>query len=1389
MQKELDDALDSRLKTLRQIWQQMGLSEEECLERELAVLQSAAAVLSEMELKEKNLLLRIVNEVEIKKRQIELLESELGLQKHDITFQEEMNPPLIGSLTQYSESVGLLETEKCKRMQLYKELENKMMKVCSRLGEVYEKLSKEHVPTVIELKELGERLERKIALFSSRCEYVPENTAHRELFFGYSNIALSNQTMADAKHFYDEMRAKQDENMKRDEITHEERLLRLHQCWDKCKIPKCDRTEFLQLMSVKSRSEADRIFEDEIRRLSNYYNLRKEIFEQVDNWLDLWNKKVQAQEHARNICAGEISESKEHGSLDEQLIEMQLNIKRSVDAWRRKNPGQKLCAFDEAFLHNEGYFHLLHAKMSRDKADIQQFRMIADQLRRELYIKRVLVSEAAKDLIKFVTEHQREDVLVSGFTSLKENPFRPKMLMADHILFALFSAFALCMAVDRGNFKQCSQSSFCRRQKEFNPGTSPYNVLPSSVSVKGSTLTAKVVDQRDSGRFTLRVINIPGGVARLILEEENPLRQRYRPLHALIQQPEEEKFTNTNVGSMEAVLESSTGHKVVITYSPLRVDLFSAGQLVISFNAGGLLNYERFTGNKAKPGSPKGDEPTSSTAEDEKHVGHTDGAAHEATEFDRAGHAVGDDANARSKEIVQETPAADLDEGLWVEHFKTHADSKPYGPNSVAADINFIGFRHVYGVPEHSDSVALRDTNQTDPYRLYNLDVFEYEVGNTMALYGSVPYIIAHNAQRTVGAFWLNSAEAWFDIGLDQHSSGLIGNLLSKFYHSKDVAVAKTHWMFESGIVDLFLLAGPTCSDVFRQYSTLTGATPIPPLFSLGYHVSRWNYVDTEDVRNVDANFDLFDIPYDTIWLDIEYPDGKRYFTWDPVKFANSEEMIKNLSAKGRKMVVVIDPHVKKDESWELYKEARDKDFYVKDKDGNVYEGWCWPGNSVYPDFANPAVREWYAHKYDLAEFKGSTEDLFIWNDMNEPSVFSGPEVTMPKDNLHFGNVEHREIHNTFALLNHMTTYKGLIDRSKGRKRPFILTRGFFIGSQRYAAVWTGDNTAEWSHMKISIPMVLTLGLAGIPFAGADIGGFFRNPDEEMIVRWHQVGAFHSFYRLHSELNTRRREPWVFSEKTRELIRNALRLRYSLLPYWYNLFYEHSVSGWPIMRPLWTMFPDDEHTFSEEEQFMVGNALMVMPVVQAGISSVNVYLPGKNSVWYDWDTQLPSSGPGVVQVFTPLEKIPLFIRGGCILPIRDRIRRASSLSRHDPITLLIALNKEGTFANGTFYLDDGESFDYKNGKYLHRYFEYTGDQRSGKLLSKSLDEKSRFPTDVTIEKVIVYGMRFYPRVVHLFDGDYTPAPLTFSYDNKRMTLTVRRPAVSVTSDFRLDVHS
>ncbi|KRY38687.1 Neutral alpha-glucosidase AB [Trichinella spiralis] len=998
-----------------------------------------------------------------------------------------------------------------------------------------------------------------------------------------------------------------------------------------------------------------------------------------------------------------------------------------------------------------------------------------------------------------------EQVNLLFFSVVFKFTSKMRLFLTTFIFIALLCQVA---AVDRSKFKNCAQSSFCRqcayfrRQRNFKPTISPYSILPQSVSVSGSGFHAEI--QCGKGRSLLKMTlqNLQVGAVRLIIDEKEPLRERFRPLQALNGEPVTSDFISTEIGSDMAVLKVAANKEVVVMFKPLRLDMFVDKNLVMSFNGDGRFNFETF---KEKPkelednAEPKPltlfnrlfDYVQTSVLKWLKPLQSEQNPADEASEnkkyeqnqgvaYDRDGNPINDAEHPLEEGGGVEQNAHEEEEdtdGLWTEHFHTFTDSKPYGPSSVAADISFIGFRHVFGLPEHADSLVLRDTNQTDPYRLYNLDVFQYEVDSPMALYGAAPYMIAHSAKATVGAFWLNSAEGWFDVSYEPDDSSLLKNLFSRFFANDKLPVAKTHWMFETGSVDIFFLFGPKPDDIFRQYSTLTGVNPLPPYFALGKHVSRWNFIDMNDVRQTDAGYDLHDIPYDVIWLDIEHTYGKRYFTWDPIKFSNPAEMIRNISAKGRKMVAVVDPHIKKDENWDLYQEALEKDYYVKDVNNRVYEGWCWPGAAVYLDFLNPEVRKWYANKYQFSEYKGSTEDLYVWNDMNEPSVFSGPEVSMPRDNIHFGGLEHREVHNVYGLFHHMSTFDGLYQRSNGKKRPFVLTRSFFIGSQRYANVWTGDNAAQWSHLRISNPMVLSLGIAGFPFTGADIGGFFGNPDEELIVRWYQVGIFHSFFRVHSELNTRRREPWFFSEQTKALLRDIVRLRYSLLPYWYTGCYEHTKNGWPIVRPMWTEFPTDTALFNEEKQFMIGRCLMARPVTEPGESSVHVYLPDEKSEWYDWFTHIPIVGPGVVQVATPLEKIPLFVRGGCIVPIKERMRRSSGLSHQDPFTLIMALNKDGTFANGTLYLDDGDSYEYKNGQYLYQYFVYSGDKKSGSLMSTTMHPNANYNTNAWIEKIVILGLQFYPTDVHVFRADYVPKKLNFVFDNQKMMLTIRKPEV------------
>ncbi|KHJ82293.1 glycosyl hydrolase, family 31, partial [Oesophagostomum dentatum] len=261
----------------------------------------------------------------------------------------------------------------------------------------------------------------------------------------------------------------------------------------------------------------------------------------------------------------------------------------------------------------------------------------------------------------------------------------------------------------------------------------------------------------------------------------------------------------------------------------------------------------------------------------------------------------------------------------------------------------------------------------------------------------------------------------------------------------------------------------------------------------------------------------------------------------------------------------------------------------------------------------------------------------------------------MDKNCLHHGGVEHREIHNMYGFLQHSSTFQGQLDRTGGKDRPFILTRSAFVGSQRTTAIWTGDNTAEWSHLAIAAPMLLSLSVSGVPFVGADIGGFFGNPDEQLLTRWYQAAAFQPFFRAHAHIDTKRREPWLFSKETLDAIRQAIRRRYALLPYWYALFREHALTGNPPMRPIFFEFPNEEKHFEEEKAWMVGNALLVRPVVDKDTYNVNVDLPGgesnfsKGTRWYEWESGVERA-PGSTYVDVPITHVPVFQRGGTIVP-------------------------------------------------------------------------------------------------------------------------------------------
>ncbi len=674
----------------------------------------------------------------------------------------------------------------------------------------------------------------------------------------------------------------------------------------------------------------------------------------------------------------------------------------------------------------------------------------------------------------------------------------------------LLAAASLVNSVDRSKFRTCAQSSFCSRARKQAAAAaeSAYKLDPASVQPISSTGAEAILVNTNNGvKFRLEIQAVQDRTFRTRVREAFPLKERFETPEVLVEDaPKLAQARLAEQSDSGFTLWNEQGDKVVVQAEPFRVDYYSDGILVLSANARGLFRFEH-TRQKKNAGEQQQEQ-------DEEYQ-----KALEEEEEDLDNISEEDDDMQVEKKKEQEAPAPppaqetndEEDEpGMWEESFGGNTDSKPSGPQSVAMDFAFVGIDHVYGIPEHADRFDLPDTSSGDPFRHYNLDVFEYELWNPMALYAAIPVMVGHNKERTVGMFWLNAAETWIDIKKSSQG-GVLGSLTNLV--SQQAARTDTHWMSESGVIDVFVMLGPKPADVSRQYAALTGPTPLPPTFSTAYHQCRWNYNDQDDVRTVAEKFDENDIPMDVMWLDIEHTDGKKYFTWDGRKFSDSLGMIKNLSSVGRKLVTIVDPHIKKDSGYWVHTELQSLGLYVKNKEDKDYEGWCWPGASYYPDFLNPAARQYFADQYHLDKYEGTNLDVYTWNDMNEPSVFNGPEVTMPKDMVHIGGVEHRDVHNIYGHLYVMATFKGHLQRSGGKLRPFILTRSAFAGTQRYAAIWTGDNTAEWGHLEASVPMCLSLSIAGMSFCGADVGGFFGNPGGELFVRWYQAASLMPFFR------------------------------------------------------------------------------------------------------------------------------------------------------------------------------------------------------------------------------------------------------------------------------------
>jgi alpha-glucosidase len=551
---------------------------------------------------------------------------------------------------------------------------------------------------------------------------------------------------------------------------------------------------------------------------------------------------------------------------------------------------------------------------------------------------------------------------------------------------------------------------------------------------------------------------------------------------------------------------------------------------------------------------------------------------------------------------------------------------------------------------------------------------------NSDPIYQSCPFQIAIRTAdgSSHGIFYDNTHYSIFDIGGKKRPATTVYS--------------------ERGPLSYYVLAGPGIKDVTEQFSYLTGRYELPPSWVLGHHHSRWEENESEErILKLANEFRNRHIPCDTLHLDIGHMEGCRCFTWNKKTFPNAKDFIEKLHKQKFRVAIITDPGLKYDPEWEIYKQGAEKGYFCKDKNGKIFHAPVWPGPSAFPDFTSPEVCDWWGTLYK--NYTDIEVDGF-WIDMNEPSLFT-LKRTIPVAIGHRGGgdlpaMDHRRAHNIYGFLMARASASGL-KRLRPNERYFLFTRSSFAGIQRYASSWTGDNRSSWLHFKLSIPMILNMGLSGQPMTGPDTGGFWDDGNGELLARWMAVSAFYPFSRNHTSNGTIQQEVWCFGDEVEKICKKYLELRYSLLPYLYSGIHESTVTGAPLMRPLFYEFPEDEKTrdprFSETE-FLCGSSFLIAPVFEPGATKRNIYLPGK-SAWYHYFTGEKFEAGKEHEIPAPLDMLPIFVRTGSAIPFVEPSETTTDAFEKD----LIVRVYPGKPINGTIYIDDGSSLNYKNDEY------------------------------------------------------------------------------------------
>lgn len=557
-------------------------------------------------------------------------------------------------------------------------------------------------------------------------------------------------------------------------------------------------------------------------------------------------------------------------------------------------------------------------------------------------------------------------------------------------------------------------------------------------------------------------------------------------------------------------------------------------------------------------------------------------------------------------------------------------------------------------------------------YEMWNTDDPSPHVDNYKVLYKSIPFFITLKKESVHGIFFDNTYHSYFDMGKEKEDY---------YYFGAD-----------NGNLNYYYIAGSSMPEIVSGYTYLTGTVPVPQLWTLGYHQSRWGYESEKEIRHLAEKLREYNIPCDTIHLDIDYMDKFKVFTWNKENYDDHKKMIKDLSKDGFKLVTIIDPGVKVEEGYHIYDQGIKDDYFVKSPNGEIYENVVWPGDSVYPDFGKIEVQKWWA---DNQKFLVDLGIRGVWNDMNEPAGFDGE---LPEDLLfHDGEKisTHAEMHNVYGHLMSKATYEGL--KKYDKRRPFVITRACYSGSQKYATGWTGDNHSIWAHLQMAIPQLCNLGLSGMSYIGTDIGGFGSDTTAELLTRWIQVGCFSPLFRNHCAKGFRYQEPWQFGKKTLDIYRKYIQLRYVLLPYFYDLFFSGESTGLPIIRPLVMHYEKDENVKNLNDEFLVGEQILVSPVVNQGDTKKLVYLP--DGTWIDYWTKEKQIGSQFIIKDSPINICPIYIKAGSIIP---NFPEQEFVGEKEIEQLILDIYEgRGCYKH---YQDNGEDFEYQEGFYNEYLF-------------------------------------------------------------------------------------